>query len=320
MESLKYKVAIIGAGNLGRRYLEGILKSRLLIELYVIDINERSLILSKEIYDLNRKSEIVFFTSTSISQLPNHIDLVIVSTTSNNRHLIIKNILKNTDVDHWILEKVLSNSIESLDQIELLINKKNNSKAWVNTFFRTLDWFKNIKNSIEFEKLEIQVSGGNWGIACNTVHFIDFVEWLTEEKLIEINTSTLEKKWFNSKRDGYFEVNGKLILNFTKGTILNLISDNSNDQLQIKISYKDYELIIYWEDGIAKSNNGQEFLGRITYQSEMTASLVDNILLNGSSELPELQSSIEIHKKFISSMINHWNFVHNEAVDLIPIT
>ena len=101
---------------------------------------------------------------------------------------------------------------------------------------------------------------------------------------------------------------------------MNLVSDNSMDDLQIKISYESYELIIYWEQGIAKSNIGQEFLGRVKYQSEMTTSLVENILLHGISELPELQSSFIIHKKFISSMLNHWNLVYNESIELIPIT
>ena len=320
MEILNYKVAIIGAGNLGRRYLEGLLKTKLEIEVYLIDINESTLLLAKEVYDSSQNFKIKFHTSTSLSILPKYLDLAIIATISNNRHLILETILEKTVVKYWVLEKVLSNSIQSLNQIDYLINEKSKSKAWVNTFFRTLDWFKEIKNCLDFEKIKMQVHGGNWGIACNTVHFIDFVEWLTNENLIKIDICELENEWFASKRDGYFEINGTLNLFFSNGSILNLISDNSMDDLQIKISYESYELIIYWEQGIAKSNIGQEFLGRVKYQSEMTTSLVENILLYGISELPELQSSLIIHKKFIPSMLNHWNLVYNESIELIPIT
>lgn len=317
---MRYKIAIIGSGNLGRRYLEGILKSKLLLDLYIIDINESSLLLAKDVYFSSKNFEINFQTSNNVSILPCSVDLAIISTTSNNRHLILENILVKTAVHHWILEKVLSNSVESLDQINFLIYEKSKSKAWVNTFFRTLDWFKEIKNNLEFENIKVQVAGGNWGIACNTIHFIDFVEWLTNENLIEIDTTRLENHWFASKRDGYFEINGALNLSFTKGTILNLVSDNSMNEIQIKISSKSYELIIYWEQGIAKSNNGQEFHGRVKYQSEMTANLVENILLHSNCELPQLDSSIIIHKKFISSMINHWNLVNKQKIKSIPIT
>jgi hypothetical protein len=320
MEILNYKVAIVGAGNLGRRYLEGLLKTKLEIEVYLIEINESALLLAKEVYNSSQNFKIKFHTSTSVSILPNYLDLAIISTTSNNRHLILEKILEKAAVKYWLLEKVLSNSIENLNQIDYLINEKSKSKAWVNTFFRTLDWFKEIKNCLNFETIKMQVTGGDWGIACNTVHFIDFVEWLTNENLITIDTSELEKKWFASKRNGYFEINGTLNLSFSNGTVLNLISDNSMDDLKITISYEDYELIIFWEQGIAKSNLGQEFLGKVKYQSEMTTTLVEKILLHGISELPQLQSSLVIHKQFIQSMIKHWNLVNNESIDLIPIT
>ena len=63
---MTHKILLIGAGNLGRRYFQGILNTELKLNIFVNDINDISLALTKQILDIeyeNTKnfSQKVFF-------------------------------------------------------------------------------------------------------------------------------------------------------------------------------------------------------------------------------------------------------------------
>ena len=67
------------------------------------------------------------------------------------------------------------------------------------------------------------VVGNNWGLMCNTINYLDVFSWLTDEKLVSINSDRLDKKWFVSKRDQYMEVNGVLNAFFSNGSSKNIM-------------------------------------------------------------------------------------------------
>ena len=66
------------------------------------------------------------------------------------------------------------------------------------------------------------------------MHFIDLIFWWTGEKLTSINTDDLNKNWFESKRKGYFEINGKLQLAFSGGSKATFESNNIEKNFFIK--------------------------------------------------------------------------------------
>ena len=68
------------------------------------------------------------------------------------------------------------------------------------------------------EYWKINGNGGNWGLACNAIHFIDLVSGGLGEFII-IDNSGLEA-WF-SVREGFYEVTGKLVANYSKGIRIN---------------------------------------------------------------------------------------------------
>ena len=74
-----------------------------------------------------------------------------------------------------------------------------------------------------------------WGLACNSIHFIDLISWWTGENVISIDSKKLDPKWIKSKRNGYFEVTGDLIVNYSSGTELLLRSSSTEENYEIKV-------------------------------------------------------------------------------------
>ena len=55
-------------------------------------------------------------------------------------------------------------------------------------------------------------------------------------------------------------------------------------------------------------------------QSSMTSKLVDDILAGKNCELPKLSDSVEMHRIFLRSLLEHWNNVNSRNDDTLPIT
>ena len=143
---------------------------------------------------------------------------------------------RELNIKYWLIEKVLT---QSVDEVELLRNTLKKNIAFVNLSRREMDWYQKLR--LEFKDqgpLKISKTGGLWGMACNSIHFIDLVSWWTNEELVSINTEKLDNKWFASKRLGFFEVKGELIANFSKGSKLILKSKliDKNEIIKVKLN------------------------------------------------------------------------------------
>ena len=112
-------ILISGAGQLGSRYLQGMAKCNSPLRIFVHDRNKWSIELAKKRWDeVSRKNNAhVVSYITSLKKLPQTIDIAIVSTTADVRLSAVNDICKNTNVNYWILEKVLVQSENDLDKL-----------------------------------------------------------------------------------------------------------------------------------------------------------------------------------------------------------
>ena len=158
-------------------------------------------------------------------------------------------------------------------------------------------------------------------MACNSIHFIDLVSWWTGEDLISIDVSKLEKNWFRSKRDGYFEITGEIKANFSNGSELILKSLNHLNDEYIKVYLPNKnEILINEHEGLATSSDGQKLTGKIELQSNVTTPLIKKLILKNKCSLPTLKFSSKQHKIFIESMLYHWNNCQKLNDTKVPIT
>jgi predicted dehydrogenase len=315
-------ILVSGAGQLGSRYLQGLNQCRDRLNIYVQDISAESLLQAEqrwqEVGGLSTDHQILFHTD--IKQCPKQLDLAIIATTAYNRSEVVLKIAQHSKVRFWILEKVLAQNTQGLTEIQLHVGSS--SLAWVNTRRRIVLWHQMIKEKLHLQTpLHLTVTGGPWGLACNAVHFLDLMAWWSGESLVAVCTDQLDDSWFKAKRAGTWEIYGTLKATFSGGTTAKLTSSSSHAPAHfIEITGGNGSWRIDEESGTAVCTDGTEILGRIPYQSEMTATLVDEILKTGNCRLPTLYESVAIHRPFIDAMLGHWRCYGDPAATFVPIT
>jgi len=72
--------------------------------------------------------------------------------------------------------------------------------------------------------------------------------------------------------------------------------------------------------GVAVGSDGVMIMGKNEMQSSMTSKLVDDLLAGKNCELPKLSDSVEMHRIFLCSLLEHWNKVNRRNDEILPIT
>ena len=315
-----YRVLLIGCGSLGFRYLQGLTSVDLILDITIVDPVDSSLARAQEF--INNGSGIKFLHTfrvfNNFDLIHGEYELAIVATSADVRSTVVQIISKYSAVRYWIFEKVLAQSVGQIDLIQKCASLSD--KSWVNTSRRSMEWHKKIKSELNQTKIMLlERIGSDWGMACNSIHFIDYLAWISDEKVIEVNISNLESKWCKSKRTGFYEVLGEIEVLYSRGSKAILsCKENAEDQ-GIMIHSSNDNWVIRESEGVA-SQMDKVIYGELENQSTMTKGLVERILLNGESELTTLSESSEMHKLFINSMLSHWNALNARNDKVIPIT
>lgn len=321
-----YKVAIIGSGQLGSRHLQGIKTANCELSIEVVDSSIESLKVAEKRYSEilgNQYAKCIRFLS-SIDELTDDLDIVIIATSSSPRFSITNELIKKKKVRNIVFEKVLFQNKEYFHKINTLLIS-NNIKSWVNCPRRMYDFYNTIKEILSNEdKIIFTVSGGEWGLGCNSIHFIDIFSYLTGQTEYTLLNNGLNKKVYSSKRDGYVEFCG-VLSGFTKrGDIFNFISqENTFTTPLILIESQNMKFFIDESSGFMTSfieNKWDIKIIQVPYQSQLTGQVIENILSNENTKLTTYKESMKLHLPFISSLSDFYNSVTGDNTKNCPIT
>ena len=317
-----YKVAVIGAGQLGSRHLQGLKGAESPLSITVMDNSKESMQASNERYEtITAVREKTIEYVTSIQELPKELDLVIIATGSRPRAAIVKSLLEYASVRYLVLEKVLFPVLNEYEEIESVLRAKQ-VRCWVNCPRRMFGMYKQIKETIDISKpIYMTNADEDWGLCCNAIHMIDLFLYLTEETSYKVETRLLNKKIEDSKRGGYIEMTGTLRITSPKGNELTLISEKDfKGEKHFMVENGDNMYIIFEGEGSWYYQN-QKSDYAIPYQSQLTGILSDEILKTGGCSLtPYLLSSL-YHKPFIEALLAKYNEIKGTPDNkLLPIT
>lgn len=313
-------VLIAGAGQLGSRYLQGMSLCETPLRIHVYDVHDGSLKQALSLWNevIGQSSRHVISLHQELDQIPGAIDLAIVSTSSNVRPMVVGAIGERAQVKSWILEKVLAQSESALEQILASVGDSN---AWVNTFRRVVPWHQELMTHLmQGQPIELSVQGNSWGLACNSVHFLDLVAWWTGETLVEVHTTQLENQWIEAKRAGFFEIHGTLVAHFSGGSVARLTAHQGDYFCKVGVNQHPMKWMIDEEMGVARRSDGLEVRGSLPFQSQFTAKVVDAIVSGHGCQLPSLRESVRLHKVFIAGMLKHWKEKADPHAAAVPIT
>lgn len=326
-------IAIIGAGQIGRRHLQALKLIDRPVNIQVVDPNQESLQKAKELYvhSLSTKHYQKVEYLNSISSLSTDLNLAIISTTANVREKVLENLLKDKKVKYLILEKVVFQHEDSFSRVDSLMKDKK-VEAWVNCPLRMYPFFKDLKKRItksssSIEKFSYQISGSHWNLASNAIHHLDLFSYLSNESNIRLDSSLLDTKILNSKRKGFIEVTGSLFGKGEKGSNILLTSyPEGNAPLLIQVNTPSTRCIVNLTKQKAfiseQSTNWEwsEITCQVPYQSQLTHLVVQNILDEGNCDLPSYLLSWNMHLPLLYSLRTHLKSHSDWSLGSCPIS
>ena len=156
-------------------------------------------------------------------------------------------------------------------------------------------------------------------MACNGIHFLDIISWISRKKIKIINTSGLTK-WYKSKRKGYDEVDGEVSLIFNENVSLKLVSRDNVDNI-IKINSGSNLWTLEKSETLLKKN------GKILKKTKKSLSIseimkneINQILKNKKTNLPKFNEIYLNHVIYIKKLLKNWNNFHRKKAKILPIT
>lgn len=323
---MKYKILIIGAGQLGSRHLQGTLKVLIPIDVFVIDPSNESLaIAAQRATEVDHNHNIKY--QTDWNNLPATFDIVIIATNSNIREKVINQLLENHRVRLLVLEKVLFPEIKAYIRVDELLNK-HCIPTWVNHPRRMFDSYLDLKKNLTNSPKVFQVTGGNWGLGCNGLHFIDLFSFLSSSKVCSIDTQWVDDDIQKSKRKGFIEFTGTV-----KGTLddnsIFIVSSLQGEPSATTITiFDNSNRYIIQEGGTSgiysfkKENNFKCDINKfeIEYQSSLSSKLVLQLLEKATCDLPTFKEACNSHIPFIEKLLYKYNSTTKITNQILPIT
>ena len=324
------KILLIGCGEIGSRHLQALAKIEFPVKIWIVDPNLNSLKVGKK-----RFNEIPVNTNIQSIKFEKHlpddldeIDLCIISTTSKIRFFILKEITEKISCKNFILEKVLFQIEEHFTEAKKIIENKG-IRCWVNNYRREEQYWRDVRKHFANKgNFRLYYGKSDWHICTNIIHIIDLVEWLSNEKITDLDCSNMDKKIYDSKRTGFIELTG-IVTGKTSnnGTFeLEAIEGIPYNEVEFKISNDTTRLYVKEEKGEAiimkkeKNWKPEKHKVKIRLQSEVTQEIVKSILDTGNCDLPTFNESTNIHILSLKGIMKHLNKISNTRYESCPIT
>jgi predicted dehydrogenase len=301
------QIAIIGAGQLGSRHLQGLSKLALDCEITVIDPMQASLAVAKQRFEEMPANGCIHAVryGTSISDIPSAVDYVIVATTADVRMDVLRALLAGHTVKYLLLEKVLFQNLDEYAQAEALLTQ-HGVKAWVNCPRRVYSIYNEVRSFLGNDTIHaLSVSGGNWGLGCNSIHFLDLFGVLTGASPVAVSTRDLDEQLIESKRKNFVEFTGTLRGEFGSAKFELTSIAGSAAKLLIVIRSESRSCIIDEGAGAALFLDGANWTRRefrAPMLSELATSVATDILQEGQCGLATYEQSKAYHLPLLGAL------------------
>lgn len=309
-------IVSVGFGGMGCRHTQSLLGVSPELNIYIVEPN---LTVFKENEARIGAKPGRLKHVTSIDAIDEQIDFAVIATSAFPRFEIMKQLL-NKGVAKFLVEKVVFQSAEQFREIITLL-EKNNAQAYCNFVNRYFNNYQEIKSRInEKSNITMTVIGGEFGLGCNALHYVDLFEYLTG-KTASLTASSLVKSDLKNRRgDRYKEVLGQLAWSNDSGDKLSILSDaNRNGGNEVVITF-DEEVNVLNEETLrhfqSVGGNIEDKAFELKYTSSLTKVIYEDIL-NNSIVLPTIQETESCHVQYFE-VINQ--ALGLKPTDICPIT
>ncbi|MDP3559726.1 MAG: hypothetical protein Q8R79_05210 [Legionellaceae bacterium] len=319
-------ISIIGVGQLGSRYLQGLAQVNHPLTIFLVDPSKTALNLAVDRFNsIEHKKSIKLILLQSLEELPDIIDIAIISTTADIRLKVILELAKKKIILNWILEKVLFQNIDDYEFAENFFDSQN-SQQWVNCSQRLWPFFIELKDRFSKDhNLQITATGSYWGLGCNAVHNTDIAEFIWGPELSHI--ASLDKMVLNSKREGFFEFTGLFESHSKAGGVMRQISyAQGKAPFMFTITHPTTHMI--WNVTTGKLLESSEITHWqwteremiAPFQSQITTQVINAILNEKDCGLPSFKASSSLHRNTLKALLDSAKINGSDFGNSCPVT
>lgn len=321
-------ILLVGAGQLGRRHLQGLAHIDIPVSIEVVDPVPAALEAARESFgEIAAAPGIAGVTfSTSVGEGGAPVDLAVIATASDVRAQAISSLLAKRSVRNLLLEKFLFQRESEYQAMGALMQERG-AAAFVNCPRRIYPYYRRLREELPGEgALTFRVSGSTWGLACNSVHFLDLFAFLTGDSRIEMGEVLLDPVVLESKRPGFVEFTGTLRGTNSRGDTFEIsCTEEPGHPVQVSLETPGRRIEIVEAAGkatvfAAGSGTGREEPFSVLYQSQLTGLVASEVVRTGTCGLTPYPESARLHLPILRTFLEHLGKVAGTARDACPIT
>lgn len=318
------EVILVGCGNIGTRLLQSLLTGVEDVRVTCVDPQPaaRDLALQRAA-EVGQESAIKVLADIPTGAAP---DLAIVATTSGPRRAIVETLIERVAPKLFLLEKFLFPFIADYEVVASKLEAIGAS-AFVHTPRPVWPGYKDLREMIVGSNdplLHMRVSGQQWNMASNAIHFVPAFEALAKEPIIEWDSVGLDPVPLPNKREGYLEVTGTLRGKTASGAEL-VLESFREDGPPLGVSVKTAKHSITINEGAGEMvvtplmGGAAETKPFAMLRASEMQDTVSKLLQTGACDLPLLGDLAGSH----IALIQHFNtvfFGENSEAKACPVT
>lgn len=314
-------VAVVGCGNIGSRLLQSLARvNGVSLSVDGFDRSEAAREIALQRFDDVREGRA---NTLGFPEGPaDSYALGVIATDSRNRLEALRNLVRRESPKRMVLEKFLFTRAEEYEAAAKLLTE-NRIEAWVNCSRNEWPGYAKLTAHLAADSIRsVRVIGADWGLACNAIHYLALLEYLTDSKIEDMGWIGGQPKVREARRPGYLELTGSLVGRTESDatfTLTSLASGGGQPEVTIKTTTGRYT--IKEGDGMMLIETGGVVVEQpfeVALASQL-APVFERILIEGRSALPSFADSAELHLKAMAVM--NEGFYGNRRLDAeCPVT
>lgn len=321
-----YCIAVIGAGQLGSRHLQGLVRLGLPCEIHVVDPSVASLdMASQRAGEMSAGISHTLHFHNQIEALPPLLDHAVIATAADVRLSVMRALFRGRTVHNILLEKVLFQRLSDYVSAAELLHQAE-TRAWVNCLRRAIPLYETLRAFFADDPLQhVDVCGGNWGLGCNSIHFLDIIAFLNSGEIHSISTELLDEGLIDSKRPSFKEFTGTLLGRCGDASFSLTSWRASGAPMLLTFRGSSRSCLVDESAGRAFMCDPHEGTWRtvdftMPLVSELSTAVTQRILEQSSCELTPYSDSVDYHLPLLRALGEHAARHMGGPNDVVPVT
>ncbi|TCP22920.1 putative dehydrogenase [Tenacibaculum skagerrakense] len=316
----KKKVLVVGFGMMGCRHVQAFLQDKTKYEVHVLELSQENI--QTNLVRIGAKLEDCIWYD-NLKNVP-LLDVAVVATSSAPRFNILKELI-NKGYRKFLIEKIVFQSGDQFKEILDLVESTNSEVYcnFVNRYFEAYNRIKKDLSQINEGKISMTVHGGEFGLGCNAIHYIDIFQYISDSNKIS-NISAIVDVLEEPNRRGsiYKEFTGTMqFTNEALDNILLVAEPKYVGGVTINIQKGENTYLL--------NENSQEFVsvikGKVRRENFqiIPTSMLSNVIIedifNNNCQLTKLKDTEKSHLELFK-IFNEKLFAKNSSDTICPIT